>query len=526
MNTCVAWLLLFTYVVLLTVGGVGIWLAVSDILFLSSSKPLNNVRYGDYEENGETTYTNDPRLYLLVPTGVSCMIAGVLIMAGMCSRKIFTTTVALYSSLGLWILNLLIVIMYQSVPIWHATSHDASALLWVLGFQIGILILLAIQVIIAMWELRRQKANWPVINFSNIFTLSTVLVVTKMVLSVYTANNFYYSQMMWSLMRIHPDQQLNVPASFVFPCAVGCAYGLIVSFEGVASHFFGQMHNRMMACTTLISAICYGVLGVFASPAFISVVVGIPRLDTDVLIFASIMSALNFIHALTCMVFPSALTTPPKHLRVIVDNLQSIILSSPDPDMNQMPRETIFSSRNQVTNAVVSLRNKLSASDTLIINTFSTVVSLLAIILICSDMYGPRSADWSSILMLAGDVAIFSRTMPLSLTELVNKTLTPIPFLQQTVSYILENSLLFPGAIGVFCKGYPSCHVAAGVFNIMFVFFQVVLIKRNCSQMCKMISSGSRETEGPEMAQPFAAEGPEDAEVVKDEIQDGGSYFA
>ncbi|XP_069172059.1 uncharacterized protein [Procambarus clarkii] len=214
MNTRVAWILLFTYIVQLVLGGFGLWVAVQFSQRDAQSPPIppttttalpttlppsqrNGYQRWDYHhESIEQTKeyreyvmatkryadcAQNPRMYIMVPCSVAVMIAAGLVVSGICSRKTFTTTTGLYSSLGLWIVILLIAVLYQSVD-WKPDSDFYSTLKWVIGLQVGLLLLLVLQIALAIWELRRQnKTRWPCINITHLFTVEMILLVTRLV---------------------------------------------------------------------------------------------------------------------------------------------------------------------------------------------------------------------------------------------------------------------------------------------------------------------------------------------------------
>ncbi|XP_045608060.2 uncharacterized protein [Procambarus clarkii] len=493
MNTRVAWVLLLTYGVLLIIGGFGIWKSIESTWKNMQNPPnppntttavlkqwnfnrLNQPPQDDqhYVKANSSCYANyyeDPRLYLIMPCGVAVLISAVLFLGGICSRKIFATTVGLHSSLGLWILILLTAIMYQTID-WKPDDIFYSTFGWVIGIQGGMLLMVTIQIILAMWELYRQRAGWPNVYFTHFFTAEIPVLASRVTLGIFAIIFMESSLIRRELRASIPFsnyenfQHLCYPEYYVLPCIVVSLYGVIVSSEGILSLLFGKVHNQLMACTALISAICYAALAIVTSPVFVRAVIGPVRITQLVMIFSCASSILSFLHAIACLAFPSGVRSPPRFIKTFADRLSSIEFSVEGFNI----REALSSSSAAVSSAAVTLRNEFQESNTLCWNIISLVVSLLAIILISSGFVG--NYYWPSILMLCGDAVVFFRSMPAAVTELAYHQLDNVPVLWKVLQIIPEDIILLTGSIGAFCYLYPAVHVASGIINILFVIFQ------------------------------------------------------
>lgn len=498
MNTRVAWALLFSHGALLAWCGIGIWVLVTLPSKDSESPPVaptpnvttepsddknrHSYNYNYLREvqrrdeldkymaaTGKyARYNDDPRLYSIVPCGVSAIVAAGLVMAGICSRKTFATTVGLYSSLGLWIAVFVTLMTYQN-SVLDASDLLVSTLPWVLMFQVGLLLLLSLQVGLAMWELRRQKTGWPNIYLTHLFTFETYLLVARVTLAAFTLICLINSPMLDGL---YDTSELNIyvryPDYYVLPCVVASLYGLIVSSEGLMSTLLGAVHSKLMLGTTLISAICYMALAVVASPIFVRAYIGPYRMYSLVMIFSSLLSIVSFIHAIACLVFPSSIRTPPSLIKIIANKLSSVVHSSKDFIIQEALSLTSFKDYS----AALPEKSKFRLPRTLCLNVFSLVLSLVAIILICSSGF----RNWSGIVMMCGDVAVFSRTMPVVLTHLLGYQTYELPGLVKSSQFFLEIHLLLIGSIGSFCNPWYELQLVSGIVNCVLGVLQVVMM--------------------------------------------------
>ncbi|XP_042221036.1 uncharacterized protein LOC121865593 [Homarus americanus] len=392
-----------------------------------------------------------------------------MVLAGICSRKIFATSVGLYSSLGLWILTLLMSIVYQSTW-WKHDDFFLSTAGWVLGIQIGLLILLPIQMVLAMWELRRQKAGWPYLYFSRVITVETFLLVARVTLGVYAIIFLWNSSLIDGLRNTSDgydwweSPHVRVPGYFVYPCVIAAAYGVIVSIEGTLSHFSGEVHNKLMACTALMSAICYGGLAVITSPVFLTVILGHdPGSErVDVMISGIFLSIVSCIHAFACMIFPSGIRTPPRFIKKIAEELSSF-------DVSKLNLNGLASSA-AVTNCIEFLTKQRGLYTK--VDLVSFTVSIMAVILTSIGICVPYDLQWAVLMMLCGNVAILFRTIPTLVAENFCHQTFVLPDVVRALNFLLENITLFIGAMGSCIIAWSSVLVAAGVINILYTIAQ------------------------------------------------------
>ncbi|XP_069172051.1 uncharacterized protein [Procambarus clarkii] len=549
MNTRVAWILLFTYIVQLVLGGFGLWVAVQFSQRDAQSPPIppttttalpttlppsqrNGYQRWDYHhESIEQTKeyreyvmatkryadcAQNPRMYIMVPCSVAVMIAAGLVVSGICSRKTFTTTTGLYSSLGLWIVILLIAVLYQSVD-WKPDSDFYSTLKWVIGLQVGLLLLLVLQIALAIWELRRQnKTRWPCINITHLFTVEMILLVTRLTLGIFIITFFNYSRIisgfwegdMWDSPRV------RYPEYYALPCIIAALYGVIVSGEGIGSLLLGKVHNRLMTFTTFMSAICYAALAVLASPVFVRVVIGPYRMPQDEMILAIASSIMSFLHTIACLAFPIGVRTPPHFIRTIAE------IMSKEFSMNEFNiKEVLSSSSAAMSSAALTLRSKFRRCNTLHCNIISSALSVLAIILLGIGSGGYGGTLWPGILMLCGDVALFLRSLPEALSELVYHHYNETNLLK-IMHLSLENTILFIGSIGAFSNGWPATQVVCGVINIVIVIVQTGRVMQYYKYQNKGISTVG-ETGEEEDTKPLNEAELETAQELSDEKHNG-----
>ncbi|KAK8752024.1 hypothetical protein OTU49_011734 [Cherax quadricarinatus] len=498
MNRRVAWLLLFTYGILLILGGFGMWVSIQLVNHKSTATDRPDTR-------GYVNYYQDPRFYLIVPSGVSIMVAAVIVMAGICSRKIFATTVGLHSSLGLWIVILLTAVQYQAIN-WKPDDHYfLPTFPWVLGLQVGLLLLLALQVVLAMWELRRQEAGWPNVYFAHLFTVEILFLIARVTLGVFTVLYLSASQMMYGLHNRYPEY-------YVLPCIVASLFGVITSSEGFLSLLFGKVQGPLMTCNALISAIGYAGLAIVTSPVFVRAVISPYIIYSEVMIFSSVSSIVSFIHAIICLVFPRGVRTPPKFISAIAKKLSEIEFSSDDFNI----REAFSSSSAAMSNAAVILRSKCQEHNALFFNVISSAVSFLAIILASVAFGTIQYEGWSLILLLCGDVSIFSRSTAAGVTEMFYGALSDEPTLLKCLQLILEESLLLCGVIGSFCSGH-SLAIASGVVSLTLALFQIYRMVVHFTKENTIISTFAVASTGPEDTKPLHQADPETAQDLSDD---------
>ncbi|KAG7168226.1 hypothetical protein Hamer_G016870, partial [Homarus americanus] len=360
--------LVTTYWLLLCVGLVGLWMVMTAFgtgedhlpppppVFVPATTPEPYVeqytQYGHrhtqdsisreedqvYQQYVSDTYRHanyglDPRLYLVLPCGACVVAAGVLAMAGIFSMAVFSTTASLHTSAVLWVLTLATTLVYNSLLSWWDVQLDALLLTssWVVGIHTALLLVLSLQVLLATWELRRQRTGWPTFQLSNVFTLGALMLTTRLVLALYQAANFFQSWMMTGVHEASDSESwyspvFKYPELYVFLCSTACVYGATVAVQDTLSHFMGPVHSHLMGFTDVISAIFHGCVAVVASPLFVEAFVGSYLVSPVIMILAIVVCNVTFAQAIVCLVVPNVLWTPPLVIRTIASHLSSMDL--------------------------------------------------------------------------------------------------------------------------------------------------------------------------------------------------------
>ncbi|XP_042206712.1 uncharacterized protein LOC121855695 [Homarus americanus] len=324
--------------------------------------------------------------------------------------------------------------------------------------------------VLAMWELRRQKAGWPYLYFSRVITVETFLLVARVTLGVYAIIFLWNSSLIDGLRNTSDgydwweSPHVRVPGYFVYPCVIAAAYGVIVSIEGTLSHFSGEVHGKLMACTALMSAICYGGLAVITSPVFLTVILGHdPRREgLYLMIFAILLSIVSCIHAFACMIFPSGIRTPPRFIKKIAEELSSF-------DFSRLNLNGLASSA-AVTHGITFLNKQRSLNTK--VDLVSLTVSIIAVILVSIGIDAPYGYHWSAVMMICGNAAILFRTIPTLVAEKICHQTFVLPDVVRALHFFLENLTLFISAIGSCISSWSSVEVTAAVINILYIIAQ------------------------------------------------------
>ncbi|KAK4308842.1 hypothetical protein Pmani_019489 [Petrolisthes manimaculis] len=209
------------------------------------------------DSDSYTRLNNDARLYVFLPSAVSAITSLSILMA-LCCIDIFTTTVSLYTSFALGVLTLTCTLISQS----HVNVEDEDFFqmtVWMMASFIALLLLLSLQTVLTIWELRHQSAAWPIINWMNFFTWNTAFLVARMVLGVYVIISLCESPFTrgiytkctndwndWSCPHVRYPIWLSLPV-------MGTAtYSLLVTFEAFFSYYLGISHRPWLMSLALI----------------------------------------------------------------------------------------------------------------------------------------------------------------------------------------------------------------------------------------------------------------------------------
>ncbi|KAK7066209.1 hypothetical protein SK128_010893 [Halocaridina rubra] len=523
-NYCVAWFILLTHIALLVLSGYGVGLAVlnfgdpikpppllSDFENATDGTPVPNSRNGwdDYRynrnDNSENkafnnfasasrryaSYDLDVRIFLVLPCGTSALISALMVLSGLCSRKNFSGTTSLYSSLSMWILTLVYMIIYQSaLQVFHGHDTDHhfwKAFYWITGIHTLMLIILTVQIILGIMELRRQQVKWPVLHFSHILTLNTIFLVTRITLSAYTLGSFLEWRGWYGLTdpeyrdshehMSHWDlPRSRCPEYIVFPAYVGILFGITTGLEGLLSNLFGYIHTRMMWIYGLLSMLFYIFIIVVSSPAFMLKMFNVPY-ATELMFWALGTMLTCLVHTILCIAKPPLMSTPPFVLETGLMTFSTLMSES---------------SNERLMNGVSAFRNKLKCSDTLLCNIIVLILNGLAIVLNAIDFRW----YWGMTVMLCGNIAMTNRVLPLVVEEvLTQKKETNLAF-KDLLYFLVESILLMTGLFGSLGWFYDET-AAVIIINACLVILQFYRLVRNRSLKLAFTNLVKTGAEGP-----------------------------
>lgn len=442
-------------------------------------------------------------VFLIVPCGVCAIIAASLILGGLCSRKIFSTTIGLYSSLALWIITLASLIIFQNTMASILLPEDLwAAFPIVCGIQAALLVTITIQILLAYWELRQQKIGWPVFHLSHLFTLNTVMLVTRITVGVFALSVLISSDFWFGLPEFEKYRRyysysydfyvprIKWPDYYAYPTVIALLYNIIVSSEALLSHGCGYLHTKMLCLSTLMSTIFYGGIVVVTSPVF-------TRRQFNSSVNAEVMNwsigamLLCLFQAVFCIAKPKAMNTPPAFILAMANHLG---LTAPTTIKTE-----------GLKNSVAVLRSKFKGSDTLLYNTVLLVLNILAIILQCVNF----DFNFSGTVMICGNIAMVNRILPSLIMEALMHKVESVPVFKMLVHFLIECVMLIIGICSYRSWYYGERSVASFV-NILVVILQFYKLVTNPAIKASAITLATQESGGTEASRLISQ--PEDDE--------------
>lgn len=405
---------------------------------------------------------------LIVPSGVCAIIAASLILGGLCSRKIFSTTIGLYSSLALWIITLASLIIFQNTMASILLPEDLwAAFPIVCGIQAALLVTITTQTV-------------------GVFALS-VLISSDFWFGLREFEKYrrYYS---YSYDFYVP--RIKWPDYYAYPTVIALLYNIIVSSEALLSHGCGYLHTKMLCLSTLMSTIFYGGIVVVTSPVF-------TRRQFNSSVNAEVMNwsigamLLCLFQAVFCIAKPKAMNTPPAFILAMANHLG---LTAPTTIKTE-----------GLKNSVAVLRSKFKGSDTLLYNTVLLVLNILAIILQCVNF----DFNFSGTVMICGNIAMVNRILPSLIMEALMHKVESVPVFKMLVHFLIECVMLIIGICSYRSWYYGERSVASFV-NILVVILQFYKLVTNPAIKASAITLATQESGGTEASRLISQ--PEDDE--------------
>lgn len=498
--TYVQWLLLTSYAVLLSVGGVGLWVSVNNFWEEEPHAPVPpqepeittttttttrspydynhrdnmNLAPKTYRDYISATWnyarvTNDARLYMVLPCVVSMVVAALVLLPGLCSRKFFSSTYSLYSTLCLWILSLTWIIVYQNVV--GSYSHmNMDSVGWIVGFQTGLMLLLSAQIVLCVWELRRSRSGWPTINLRSLLTAEALFVAARITLTVFAIQSLADCQIIRGYSKENEndygDYSRNAGIRYPLPLTLAClsaaCYSAVATMETGLSMLLGKLHTRMTGITTLLSALCCATVAVITSPVIVKTLVQPAYIYPETMYLSISLSVVTFLHVITCVGFPAASRSSPEIVNKILNGVMPAIHSLGSFAMNGQLWQPTRSEN----------KEKLDFG----FNFASSVFTVFSIIIIAAGWDSPMYRAWGSVVVLCANSAILTRTLPPAVMQLKFKQAETTPVYQKLMCMTLETIALLVGSIAMCARLYYGIEIFAGVINLLFVPFQIFII--------------------------------------------------
>ncbi|KAK4297201.1 hypothetical protein Pmani_030350 [Petrolisthes manimaculis] len=462
-RTCVMWMLLLTHVVMLPLCGLELYLVASNFNVTEGPPPTlpptlppspsttpSSMIYSRRQDSKDTqgerefrhylgyildsdSYTrlnNDARLYVFLPSAVSAITSLSILMAS-CCIDIFTTTVSLYTSFALGVLTLTCTLISQS----HVNVEDEDFFqmtVWMMASFIALLLLLSLQTVLTIWELRHQSAAWPIINWMNFFTWNTAFLVARMVLGVYVIISLCESPFTrgiytkctndwndWSCPHVRYPIWLSLPV-------MGTAtYSLLVTFEAFFSYYLGISHRPWTIITLVESGLGYILITIL--------------LESPLATFQSL---------LPCSV---------------KNDLVSVIQA-----LNEV-RDKVKSSRNCINNYV------------------SGLMSLALIFMMLTNWWGHLEDHWGMVVLFAVNISILCRAIPSVVLYIMFSEDMFLSFKGRAARTGIEGLLAFIGFLGSVCSSAPDSTkpIVAGVIMMVFTIIQILILANEHSLLKK-----------------------------------------
>ncbi|KAK4308844.1 hypothetical protein Pmani_019489 [Petrolisthes manimaculis] len=382
------------------------------------------------DSDSYTRLNNDARLYVFLPSAVSAITSLSILMA-LCCIDIFTTTVSLYTSFALGVLTLTCTLISQS----HVNVEDEDFFqmtVWMMASFIALLLLLSLQTVLTIWELRHQSAAWPIINWMNFFTWNTAFLVARMVLGVYVIISLCESPFTrgiytkctndwndWSCPHVRYPIWLSLPV-------MGTAtYSLLVTFEAFFSYYLGISHRPWTIITLVESGLGY---------------------------------------ILITILLESPLAT-----------FQSLLPCSVKNDL-----VSVIQALNEVCDKVKSSRNCIN-------NYVSGLMSLALIFMMLTNWWGHLEDHWGMVVLFAVNISILCRVIPSVVLYIMFSEDMFLSFKGRAARTGIEGVLAFIGFLGSVCSSAPDSTkpIVAGVIMMVFTIIQILILANEHSLLKK-----------------------------------------
>ncbi|KAK4318252.1 hypothetical protein Pmani_010737 [Petrolisthes manimaculis] len=505
-RTCVTWVLLLTHVVMLPLCGLELYLVASNFNVTDGPPPTppptpptppttpssmsqysrhhdnkDTQAYRDFidESNSYARLGNDARLYVFLPSAVSAVTSLTILMASCCTNM-FTTTVSLYTSFALSALTLTCTLVSQSNVDVEDEDFFQMAV-WMMASFIALLLLLSLQTVLAIWELRRQRAAWPTINWMNFFTWNTAFLVARMALGVYVIICLcdWQSPFMrgietrctndgdvyWNCPRVRYPIWLSLPV-------MGTAtYCLLITFEAFTSYYFGISHRPWTIITLVGSGLGYIFIAILGSPFFRRALSpdshNYHPSMMEITIFSTVTGIVTFIHLLANLFTPNMLQKPFRFVKFVVDQISTMSLSDVFANNSLSALQTV----NEVSDKVKSSRNCIN-------NIASGVMSFVLIIMMSCNWWGHLQDQWGMVVLFSVNISILCRVIPSVLLYIKFSEDMLVSFKGRAARTGIEGLLSFIGFMGSVCAYGPdlAIPIISGVIMMVFTVIQILIL--------------------------------------------------
>ncbi|KAK3893836.1 hypothetical protein Pcinc_002371 [Petrolisthes cinctipes] len=497
-RTCVTWVFLLTHVVMLPLCGLELYLVACNFNVQDLHPPTppptpppttpssvnyhdnhrssqDSKEYSDFVEkaNNYALLDNDARLYVFLPSAVAA-VTSLSILTASCLGNIFTTTVSLYTTFALGVLTLTCTLVSQSnVDI--KDEHFQMAV-WMLGSLVALLLMLSLQTVLAIWELRRQKAGWPTLNWMNLFTWNTAFLVARLTLMVHVVICLcgWESPMRGIVTRCWywNCPHIRYPIWLSLPVMAAATYSLVVIFEAFFSYYLGISHRPWTVITLVGSGLCNILIAILGSPFFTRTITphshhSYDPIDMDITIFSTVTCIVTFIHLLVYIFTPNMLQKPFRFVKFVTDQISTMSLSDVFANNSLSALQTV----NEVSGKVKAFQNCIN-------NIASGVMSFVLIVLMLCNWWGHLGDQWGMIVLFAVNISILCRVVPSVLLYIKFSEDRLMPFIERATRTGIEGILVFIGFLGSVCSygPYKTISLIVGLIMMVFTVIQIMIL--------------------------------------------------
>lgn len=417
-----------------------------------------------------SNYFEDCQLYVVIPSGINALVSAVLVVACLVTRKVISTTAVLYNAVCLWTVNLAVTVWFQYAAQDMIYGHDdfKETFFYILSIHIGQLLLLTLQVLLAGFALHQEKVPCLSLNFSHLFTISTVVLAGRMTLGVFSLIAFCDSPLIRGMVNRQAGSsywdspRVRFPDEYVFTTAVVMVYGAVVSAEGLLSLLLGKVHTALMGATGLLSGIGYFYVSVITSPSVMTIITGYHTYyENGLMLFTLGAGMLSIIHGIITLIQPKRMVST-LNIPYILEQTFGI-----KDTLFQRLGNGVSTASSHHGSVLAGIENIVSGGSG-IYDKLLALLSLLSLILASVGANNRPWPRWPTFVLIGSNMAVLCRILPSIFSKQEKKTSA----LTTLLITILEGLPSLVGAIGAWCT-FDGATIAAGVVTFLITLLEL-----------------------------------------------------